>query len=108
MATRVSCAPEEMIISLFMCQTPAAVDADYSAAEHAKHVAAEHAENGAAEHAEYAEYQQKNGSRTGAGLLMIHIQRTPRLPRHRSSRIPRHRRPRIPRPVVRAIRGPNL
>src|SRR5438132_6975750 len=51
MATRVSCAPEEMIISLFMENAPAA----------------------AAQHADDAERQQKYGADKHVQLLIVHI-----------------------------------
>ena len=75
MATRVSCAPEEMIISLFMENAPAAAaeradDADILfAAEHA-----DHTDNFiAAEHADDAEWQQKYGADKRVQLLRVHI-----------------------------------
>src|SRR3954462_5634415 len=69
MATRVSCAPEEMIISLFMQNLPAA---DLHGA-------------GAAEDAEYAEHQREYGAEQRVRLIvhrpaMSRIPRTPRRP----------------------------
>src|SRR5215212_7489178 len=72
MATRVSCAPEEMIISLFMPATPAANDADNP-------LAAGHADGRVApDYAEYADQQLDDDS--DVQLCVVH-QRIPRSPR---------------------------
>src|SRR5437763_4676822 len=75
MATRVSCAPEEMIISLFMENAPAAAaqradDADILCA--AKY--ADRTDNFiAAERADAAERQQEYGAHKHVQLLIVHV-----------------------------------